>query len=133
MTITFARGLFLVAGIYGVVVVAPLFFLESHLSEQYPPAITHPEFFYGFACVTLAWQIVYLMMSRDPVRYRPILVPAVVGKAGFAVAAFALVAQGRLEASSLVLPAIDLVLAALFVWAFLALRDPTPGEGRGGS
>ena len=59
MSIVFARRLFLFAGIYGVLVVAPLFFLEDQIGKLNPPAITHPEFYYGFVCVTFAWQIVY--------------------------------------------------------------------------
>src|SRR5262245_54462729 len=108
MTITFARRLFLVAGIYGMAVVAPLFFLEGLIGEHDPPAITHAEFYYGFVCTTFAWQIVYLMMSRDPLRLRPMLIPAIVGKAGFAVSVFVLLAQGRLAARNVVLPSIDL-------------------------
>jgi hypothetical protein len=130
MTIQFAQRLFLAAGIYGVVVVTPLFFLENPLGEHDPPAITHPEWYYGFACVTLAWQIVYLMMWRDPRRFRPMLIPAIVGKAGFASSVLVLWAQRRLEAASVWLPSIDLILAALFVWAFLALgRQTSPDAG----
>ncbi len=121
MTITFARRLFLTAGIYGVVVVAPLFFLEKELSERYPPAITHPELYYGFVFVTFAWQIVYLMMGRDPLRYRPMLLPAILGKTGFALSALVLFALQRVDAAVAWLAPIDLVLAALFAWAFLAL------------
>jgi hypothetical protein len=121
MTIRFARRLLLVAGIYGIVVVAPLFFLEHLISEQDPPAITHAEFYYGFVSTALAWQIVYVMMSRDPLRWRPMLIPASLGKAGFAIAVFVLFAKGRLAARNLVLPSTDLVLAALFVWAYIAL------------
>jgi hypothetical protein len=132
MTIQFARRLFLVAGIYGVAVVTPLFFLEKQFGEQYPPPITHPEWYYGFASVTLGWQIVYLMMSRDPLRYRPMLIPAIVGKGGFAASVLALFAQGRLEGASVWLVSIDLVLAALFAWAFIALGSQTrPGGGAG--
>jgi hypothetical protein len=121
MTIKFARRLFLVAGIYGIVVVTPLFFLEQAIGEHAPPAITHAEFYYGFVCTAFAWQIVYLMMSRDPLRLRPVLIPAIVGKAGFALSVFALVARGRLGAQDAVLPSIDLLLAALFAWAYVAL------------
>jgi hypothetical protein len=121
MTIKFARLLFLVAGIYGVAVIAPMFFLEAQFGATYPPSITHPEFYYGFLCVALAWQFVYLMMSRDPLRLRPMLIPAIFGKTGFAVSVYMLVALERLPASSVVLPSIDLVLAALFVWAYVAL------------
>lgn len=124
MTIKFARCLFLVAGIYGVAVVTPLFFLEKHLSEQYPPAITHPEWYYGFASVTLAWQIVYLMMWRDPLRFRPMLIPAIVGKAGFAISVLVLYAQRRSEAAFVWATSIDLLFAGLFGWAFFALERP---------
>jgi hypothetical protein len=129
MSIKFARLLFLAAGIYGLAVVTPLFFLEKHLGEQYPPPITHPEMYYGFACVTLAWQIVYLMMSRDPLRYRPMLIPAVVGKAGFGISVLVLFAQERVEATTVWLVSIDLVLAGLFVWAFVGLRGQTSDSG----
>jgi hypothetical protein len=121
MTIKFARRLFLVAGLYGMAVLAPLFFLEGPIGVYEPPAITHAEFYYGFVCTAFAWQIVYLMMARDPLRWRPVLIPAVAGKAGFALSVFVLFAQGRLAARSVVLPSVDLLLAALFAWAYVAL------------
>jgi hypothetical protein len=121
MTIKFAQRLFLAVGIYGIVVIGPLLFLEQTLSERYPPAITHPELYYGIVWVTLAWQVAYLVMSRDPLRYRPLVIPAVVGKAGFAISVFVLFAQDRVNAMSVVPAAIDSAVAALFVWAFLAL------------
>jgi hypothetical protein len=121
VTIKFARRLFLGAGIYGLAVITPMFFLEHLIGEYDPPSITHPEFYYGFVCTTFAWQIVYLMMWRDPVRFRPMLIPAIIGKAGFALSVFILLAQGRLAARNVVLPSIDLLLAALFAWAYIAL------------
>src|SRR5262245_22283861 len=121
MTIKFAERLFLGAGIYGMAVITPMFFLEHLIGEYGPPSITHAEFYYGFVCTVFAWQIVYLMMSRDPLRLRPMLIPAIIGKAGFALSVFALVARGRLRAQDAVLPAIDLLLAALFAWAYVAL------------
>ena len=121
MPIKFAQRLFLGAGIYGIVVLAPLFFLEHPIGAYDPPAITHAEFYYGFVCTAFAWQIVYLMLSRDPIRLRPMLIPAILGKTGFALSVFVLCAQGRLAAQHVVLPAIDLLLAALFAWAYLAL------------
>jgi hypothetical protein len=128
MTIKFARRLFLGAGLYGMACVAPLFFLERLIGGYDPPLITHAEFYYGFVCVTFAWQIVYLMMARDPLRLRPMLIPAIVGKAGFAVSVFVLFAQGRLAAQNVVLPAIDLVLAGLFAWAYVALGSHAPPD-----
>jgi hypothetical protein len=121
MTITIARRLFLSAGIYGVAVIAPLFFLEEQIGALDPPMVTHPEFYYGFVCAAFAWQIVYLMMWRDPLRFRPMLIPAIVGKAGFGISVLVLFALQRLPATGLVLPSIDLLLAALFVWAYVNL------------
>ena len=43
----FARLTFLIAGIYGLVVMLPQYFLEAKTGRDFPPAITHPEFFYG--------------------------------------------------------------------------------------
>jgi hypothetical protein len=121
MTIKFARLLFLVAGIYGLLVILPLFFLENQIGEHDPPAINHPEFYYGFAFVALGWQVVYLMLSRDPLRLRPMLIPAILGKAGFAFSVFVLFAQKRLSVANIFLPSIDLALAALFAWAYVEL------------
>ena len=126
MTITFARRLFLAAGIYGMAVLALMFFLEHLIGEYDPPAITHAEFYYGFVCTAFARQIVYLMMSRDPLRLRPMLIPAIMGKAGFGICVYVLFAHGRLAARHLLLPSIDLVPAALFAWAYVALRSETP-------
>ena len=129
MTITFAKRLFLGAGIYGLAVIAPMFFLENPIGTYDPPAITHPEFYYGFVCTALAWQVVYLMMSRDPLRLRPMLIAAIMGKAGFGISVYILFALGRLAARNLLLPSIDLVLAALFAWAYVALRSDPPTDG----
>src|SRR5262249_60594342 len=126
MTIKFAQRLFLGAGIYGMVVIVPMFFLEHLIGEYDPPSITHAEFYYGFVCTAFAWQIVYLMMARDPLRLRPMLIPAIVGKAGFAVSVFVLFAQGRLAAQNVVLPAIDLVLAGAFARGCRAVGGPRP-------
>jgi hypothetical protein len=128
MTIRFAKRLFLAAGIYGMAVLAPLFFLERLIGEYDPPSITHREFYYGFVCTAFAWQIVYLMMSRDPLRLRPMLIPAIMGKAGFGISVYILFAQGRLAARNLLLPSIDLILAALFAWAYVALRSDLPPD-----
>jgi hypothetical protein len=58
------------------------------------------------------------------------LIPAIVGKAGFAISVLVLFAQQRLAAAIVWLPSIDLILAALFVWAFIALGGQTrPGAG----
>ncbi len=67
----FARRVLWIAGVYGLLVIVPILFLEGRIGRDYPPAITHPKYFYGFQCVALAWQVLYLFMAQDPARYRP--------------------------------------------------------------
>ena len=81
----FAKVVFLVAGIYGLIVLLPLYFMEEQTGRDYPPPITHPEYYYGFTGVAVAWQLAFLVMSREPVRYRPLMIPAIVEKASFGI------------------------------------------------
>jgi hypothetical protein len=122
---TFARRLFLIAGIYGLLVLVPQFFLEDRLGRDYPPAVTHPEHFYGFLGVAVAWQVAFLVIARDPVRFRPIMVPAVLEKAAFGLAVVALFLRGRVPAVVLIFGLIDLTLGALFLIAFWRLTPET--------
>jgi hypothetical protein len=95
----FAKIVFLVAGVYGLLVLAPLYFLESMIGRQTPPAITHPEYFYGFVGVGLAWQVLFLAVSRDPVRYRAMILPSVLEKVSYGIALAVLFSQHRLPLS----------------------------------
>ncbi|MBM2841568.1 MAG: hypothetical protein HW412_2096, partial [Bacteroidetes bacterium] len=76
----FARWVFIISGIYGVIVITPLYFSEADIARDFPPAITHPEHFYGFLGVTLAWQILFLMIAIDPVRYRMMMMASFIEK-----------------------------------------------------
>jgi len=115
----FARIVFLVAGIFGLIVVTPQYFFESRTGHDFPPPITHPEFYYGFIGVTVAWQILFLILSRDPERYRPIMIPAVLEKAGWVIAVAVLYLQQRIPTVMVPLAGIDLVFGILFVFAYL--------------
>jgi hypothetical protein len=113
-----ARWIFRIAGIYGILVIAPLYFLEAKINAEQPPAITHPEYFYGFAGVTLCWQFVFLLISTDPARYRPLMPIAWLEKIGWAVAIPILYAQGRAAPVLLAGAAGDAILLVLFIAAF---------------
>jgi hypothetical protein len=125
----FAKSVFWVAGIYGIPVVAPLYFLEERMGQDYPPAITHPEFYYGFAGTVLAWQFMYLMIGLDPVRYRMVMLLGAAAKTSFAVAVLILHQQGRVATTMVGLAAPDAVLAALFVAAWLRTPKDWPKIG----
>ena len=119
MTImNFAKRLFLIAGIYGVIVLLPQYFLEAKTGRDFPPPITHPEYYYGFIGVALAWQIVFLIIARDPVRYRALILPSVLEKATFGVGVIVLFLFGRVSSLTLVFGIIDLIFGALFVAAY---------------
>lgn len=117
----FARRVLWIAGIYGLLAIVPIFFLEGRIGRDYPPAITHPEYFYGFLCVTLAWQVLFLFMARDPVRFRPLLIPSVLEKVGFPIAALVLLAQQRVPPATVAVSMVDLVFAALFIVSYRKL------------
>ena len=71
------RCVFTVAGIYGIAALLPQYFLEQQVGLQTPPPITHAEFFCGFLGVALAWQVAFLIIARDPLRFRPLMVPSI--------------------------------------------------------
>ncbi len=122
--IAFARRTFTGAGIYGLVVLAPMLFLESEVARRAPPAFTHPEFYYGFVGVALAWQLLFLLVGRDPVRLRPVMLPAVVEKVAWGVGVLVLYGRGRTDAFFLSGAAVDLLLAALFMAAWRRTAPP---------
>ena len=115
----FAKRVFFLAGIYGILALTPFYFLEARVGRDFPPPITHPEYFYGFLGVALAWQVMFLILARDPVGYRLMMLPAILEKLSYGIAVFVLFLQGRLAPLMLGSASIDLVLAGLFVLAFL--------------
>jgi len=118
----FAKVVFLVAGVYGLLVLLPQFFLETRIGHDTPPPITHPEFFYGFLCVAVPWQILFLVISRDPFRYRPMMIPAMLEKIGFPIAVVILHLQGRLAPTIFAPAAVDLLLLVLFALSYRKTR-----------
>lgn len=115
----FAKVVFRIAGIWGLLVITPLYFLFDLISRNDPPPITHPGFFYGFVGAALAWQIAFLFIARDPVRYRPLMIPSIIEKFSFGSAVVILVLQARMHSSDLVFAGTDLLLGVLFVVAYI--------------
>lgn len=128
----FARWVFRIAGIYGLIVLVPQYFLEEQIGRDDPPPITHPEHFYGFLGVAVAWQVAFLIIALDPVRYRPMMIPAILEKAAFAIAAPLLFAQQRISGIVLGFGIVDLVWGILFAVAFRR-TSVTAVDGRRGT
>jgi hypothetical protein len=114
----FAKIVFWIAGIWGVLVITPLYFLFDLISRMDPPAITHPGFFYGFVGAALSWQIAFFFIAADPLRYRPLMIPSVLEKVSYSAAVVILVLQRRMHASDLVFGVTDLLLGVLFLIAY---------------
>jgi hypothetical protein len=94
----FARIVFRIAAIWGVLVLTPLYFMFNLIGRNDPPPITHPAFFYGFIGAALAWQIAFFIIATDPVRYRPLMIPSVFEKFSYGIAVVILVMQHRMHA-----------------------------------
>jgi hypothetical protein len=118
----FAKIVFWVAGIWGFLVLTPLYFMFDLIGRQDPPPITHPGFFYGFVGAGLAWQVAFLFLAADPARFRPLMIPSILEKVSYGAAIIVLVWQGRMHKSDLVFAGTDLLLGLLFVIAYLKTR-----------
>jgi hypothetical protein len=68
--------------------------------------------------VAIAWQLAFLIIARDPVRYRPLMLAAIVEKATFCLATLVLFAQQRLSTSMLFAGCVDGTLGVLFALAW---------------
>ena len=66
--------MFLIAGIYGLAILLPQYFMESRVGRDFPPAIRPPEYFYGFLGVGSVWQLAFFIIAHDPVRYRLMMI-----------------------------------------------------------
>ena len=119
---TFAKWVFWIGGVWGVLVVGPLFFLEDALAGATGKPFSHPDTFYGFVASTFAWQLAYLLIARHPDRYRPFMLLGALGKLIYAGAAWTLFGQGRIAITVPMLASPDLVLAVLFVVAWFKTR-----------
>jgi hypothetical protein len=114
----FAKIVFWVAGIGGLLVITPLYFMFDLVGRNDPSPITHPGFFYGFVGVALAWQFAFVFIATDTARFRPLMIPCLLEKTGYGAAVLALVMQGRMHRADLLFVGNDLLLGLLFVIAY---------------
>ncbi|HVW78600.1 MAG TPA: hypothetical protein VHB45_13380 [Alloacidobacterium sp.] len=113
----FARIVFWFAGVWGFLVLTPLYFLYDTIGRQTPPALTHPGYYFGFLGLGLSWQLAFFVIGSDPARYRPLMIPAVAEKFLYGVTLIVLYLQGRIGPKEM-FGLSDIVLGLLFVIAF---------------
>ena len=90
---SFARLAYVLAGLWGIVVI-PLGY-ASYLTGSDPSLaqIARPEIVHGFFLVALPWQLLFLVISRDPARYTIIMPVTVLEKLPFAAVTLAMFAK----------------------------------------
>jgi hypothetical protein len=115
----FAKIVFRIAAIWGFLIITPLYFLFDLVGKNDPPPITHPAFYYGFVGVALVWQFAFLIIASDPIRFRLLMIAAILEKLVYSVPVIILVSQKRMNPNDLVFAGIDLFLGVLFVFAYL--------------
>lgn len=117
--VKFAKIVYWAAGIWGVLLLTPLYFIVNQIAIKDPPAVTHLLFYYGFAGVGLAWQAAFMIIATCPVRYRPMMIATWLEKFAYGAAAWVLYLQGRLHIADVGFASIDLVWLVLFIAAYL--------------
>jgi cytochrome b len=124
----FARIVFIGAGIWGIAVLIPLYWLVDVTGRQYRPPTDHAQFFYGFVAVALAWQIAFLVIGSNPARFRPFMIPGIVEKLGYVATVAVLYGQSRISAVDAQTAVPDGLLGLLFIVAFVRTRPRSHGQ-----
>jgi hypothetical protein len=122
---TFPRVVFLIAGVWGVVVLTPLYFLVDLTGRRYAAPVDYPQFFYGFVSVAMAWQVAFLVIGSNPARFRPLMIPSIGEKLGHVAGVAVLYGHGRLSVTDATAAGPDFLLGVLFVVAFAVTRKFT--------
>lgn len=118
----FAKYTFLIAGIYGVLALVPQYFLLEKNGQDFPPAITHLEYYYGFVGIALVFQLVFFVIFTDPIKYRALIAVSILEKLSFAVPVAILYSRGMVSSSIFAAGLIDLLLGILFTISFIKTR-----------
>ena len=122
----FARTVFVGAGIWGIAVLTPLYWLIDITGRRYPSPADYPHFFYGFLSVAMAWQVAFLIIGSNPARFRPLMIPGMLEKFGHVLTLGVLYSLGRIPVVDAQAAGPDLVLGALFIVAFARTRTSAP-------
>ena len=123
----FAKIVFIAAGVWGIVVLTPLYFLLDVTGRQYAPPTSYPHFVYGFLAVAIAWQIAFLIIGSNPARFRLLMLPSVVEKFGYVVTVAVLQGQARISSADVLTAVPDAILGILFAAAFVKTASSDSG------
>ena len=118
----FAKYVFIIAGIWGIAVLTPFYWLVDVTGRRYAPPTEYPHFFWGFFAITMAWQFAFLVIGSNPIRFRPLMVPSMFEKFSYVVTLMVLYNQARISAADFQAAVPDVILGILFVVSFVKTR-----------
>lgn len=118
----FAKVVFVCAGIWGIGVLTPLYWLVDVSGRRYGVPTEYPQFYYGFLSVAMAWQIAFLIIGSNPARFRTLMIPGILEKLGYVVPLVLLYQQARVTWADAQAAVPDFALAILMMLAFVKTR-----------
>jgi len=118
----FAKVVFVCAGIWGIGVLTPLYWLVDVSGRRYGVPTEYPQFYYGFLSVAMAWQIAFLIIGSNPARFRTLMIPGILEKLGYVVPLVVLYQQARVTWADAQAAVPDFALAILMMLAFVKTR-----------
>jgi hypothetical protein len=118
----FARFVFIIAGIWGIAVLMPFYWLVDLTGRRYGTPTEYPHFFYGFFAVALTWQITFLVIGYRPDRYRSLMILGMLEKFGFVATLLVLYARTRISWLDAQAAVPDFMLGVLFIVAVVKMR-----------
>lgn len=118
----FAKVVFVCAGIWGIGVLTPLYWLVDVSGRRYGVPTEYPQFYYGFLSVAMAWQIAFLIIGSNPARFRMLMIPGIIEKLGYVVGLSLLYQQARVTWADAQAAVPDFALAILMMLAFVKTR-----------
>jgi len=124
----FAKRVFQIAGIWGIAIIAFAYGAYFFGGEAWSVYTSHPQYVHGFFLVTLAWQVAFLLIATDPVRYRLLMLAAMLEKFPFTIATLLLYAAGDVPVEVLVAGLIDAVFGVLFSIAYIMTDEQSSAE-----
>jgi hypothetical protein len=110
----FVRIIFALAAAWGFLALVPGLFAEAG---------PRPEYYYGFTGLALVFQLIFIMIAIDPVRYRPLILIAILEKLAFFLPVTLLYWQGRVAIGPVFFGAmVDGLLMLLFALTWFLSR-----------
>jgi hypothetical protein len=122
-----ARWIFGLAGVWGIAILLAMLVAPELVVG--PGAIGRADFFYGFGMVGLAWQIAFLVIASDPVRFRPFMLAGVCEKLFYVCTLCVLVSTGRAPSKMAGAAVVDGMLGLTFLLAWWMTRSAATGAG----